>query len=317
LLNCSNEKRDLPSVYTRRSPNVALSTRRDPATDGGGGHPEANRLAEYLDGVLSESLRVDVEHHLNDCAECRQVLADTAAFVADVERLHVKDRRTSNIRPFPWRRAVGFVGVGALAAAVVLLVVRSIPGGRSAEGELDALVAAMSSEPTRAVDGRLTGGFPYAPPPTTRGGVQRELSPDVRIAVAQIEKLAGERDTPADRAAIGVAYLVAGEIDKAVEALERASAASGNASVTSDLAAAYLARGSVRPEDLQKALDAAERSVMDPDAPIEAWFNRALALERLGLRDRASTAWNEYLERDPSSPWAGEARKFLQTDTPR
>ena len=65
------------------------------------------------------------------------------------------------------------------------------------------------------------------------------------------------------------------------------------------------------PADIPKALEAAEKSIEQEDAPVEAWFNRALALESLHLVDAASKAWDDYLQRDSTSPWADEARKHL------
>ena len=44
---------------------------------------------------------------------------------------------------------------------------------------------------------------------------------------------------------------------------------------------------------------------------LEARFNLALALERMGAVGPARTAWQQYLERDQTSPWAEEARRRL------
>ncbi|HEY7923696.1 MAG TPA: hypothetical protein VII62_10990, partial [Vicinamibacteria bacterium] len=97
-----------------------------------------------------------------------------------------------------------------------------------------------------------------------------------------------------------------------MKALESATAQDPkNAKLQSDLAAAYLVRASRldEPSDIPKALEAAEKSIEQNDAPVEAWFNRALALEQLHLVDAARKAWDDYLKRDSSSPWAEEAKK--------
>ena len=47
-------------------------------------------------------------------------------------------------------------------------------------------------------------------------------------------------------------------------------------------------------------------------ARAEAWFNRAYALERLGLADEAREAWQAYLTIDDRSGWADEARTHLR-----
>jgi len=88
---------------------------------------------------------------------------------------------------------------------------------------------------------------------------------------------------------------------------------SNDPKVWSDLAAAryaaasQLGRASLYPTALAAA-DSALR--VDPSLP-EALFDRALILERLGLTDEAKRAWQRYLQIDPSSPWAAEARSHL------
>ena len=44
-------------------------------------HPEAERLAEYADGVLDAESRAEVDQHLADCADCRAVVMETMAFL--------------------------------------------------------------------------------------------------------------------------------------------------------------------------------------------------------------------------------------------
>jgi hypothetical protein len=44
---------------------------------------------------------------------------------------------------------------------------------------------------------------------------------------------------------------------------------------------------------------------------LEALFNKALALQELGMPQQARESWLLYLQKDPSSPWAEEARKHL------
>jgi tetratricopeptide (TPR) repeat protein len=181
--------------------------------------------------------------------------------------------------------------------------------------ELAELVAAVAKEPTRPVEGRLTGGFKYAPPPsTTRGAIDRRVSPDLRIAAAKLETLSTDEETPAHFAAAGVAYLAIGELDKAIAALQRAASDGERAEVLSDLSAAYLARANAagdRSPDWQQALDAARRArAVQPDL-MAARFNEALALEGLGSREEAREAWQAV--RDSSEAgWREEAEAHLR-----
>ena len=169
---------------------------------------------------------------------------------------------------------------------------------------------------TRFIEPRLTGGFQHGRLVVMRSGDAIQgldaQSPAVLSAVANIRERAQGDTSPETLGALAVTYLVSGDFNGAVKALEAATAqAPKKAQLLSDLAAAYLVRASRldEPSDIPKALEAAERSIEQKDAPVEAWFNRALALEGLHLVDAARKAWDDYLQRDPSSPWAVEARK--------
>lgn len=282
------------------------------------GHPDAERLAEYADGVLEVEARADIERHLADCAECRAIVAETMAFL-QANPATSASALSPRVIPFRSRRRVTGVVAGLAAAAALVLAVRVVQpewanglfGARGDRPDLQELIAALAKEPTRPVAGRLTGGFKYSPPPSpTRGPGDRELSPDVRIAAAKIEKLAREKDTPDGQAAMGVAYLAQGNWDRAIEALRNASEQGADSPhVLCDLAAAYLARNT--PADTAKALDAAQRASADASAPAECWFNLALAWERFARPVEARSAWERYLALDNGSPWADEARQHL------
>lgn len=298
---------------------MALGDRQHPPGSGSGGtaevHPDAERLAEYVDGVLGPVERTDVERHLVGCADCRAVVAETMAFVR-TETSEVGPPASAKVVPFRSRRWVtGGVAVLALAAALVLAAWLARPawifGPRTDRPELQELVAAVANEPTRPVEGRLTGGFKYAPPPSpTRGPGDREVSPDVKIAAAKIEKLAREKDTPANQAAFGVACLATSRWDDAVRELERAvSREPTNPRFTSDLAAAYLSR---YPPDVRRAIDWARQSIAINPRLAEAWFNLAVAAEHAGEADLARQAWTQFVGLDPASDWGHEARRRLE-----
>src|SRR5262249_1813194 len=126
-----------------------------------------------------------------------------------------------------------------------------------------------ANEPTRPVEGRLTGGFKYAPPPAaTRGRGDRESSPDIRIATAKIERAESDRSSAENRAALATASVALGRYDRAIELLETALAdRPDNARWLSDLSAAYLAsfKASGRTDNVPKALDSAGRAFrIDP-----------------------------------------------------
>lgn len=292
---------------------MALEDRQGPLVGGGlsGSEcPDAERLAEYVDGVLGVAERADVEAHLAGCADCRAVVAETTAFVL-TDQAATRSATIGRVVPFRKRQWVRGVAAGLAAAAAIAIVVQ-VERSQSDSSALHELVAAVANEPTRPVEGRLTGGFKYAPPPSRmRGPRDREVSHDIRIAAANIEKLAATEYTPENEAALGVAYLALGDFDKAVPALERAvELEPGNPRFQSDLSAAYLARAQ-GPDDGARALSAARAATAVPSSPPEAYFNLALAYERMGSAQDAARAWAEYVKRDSESPWAEEAKGRL------
>jgi tetratricopeptide (TPR) repeat protein len=136
------------------------------------------------------------------------------------------------------------------------------------------------------------------------------VGPDVRIAAARIEKRAEDRRTVRGLSNLAIAYLVTGDVERAVPALEDAAAdVTTDARLLSDLSAAYLVRAARRNDtaDLVLARTAAEGALRIDGRLPEALFNRALALERLSLIDEARQAWEDYLKVDASSGWASEA----------
>jgi tetratricopeptide (TPR) repeat protein len=277
-------------------------------------------LAEYADGVLAPEARAEIERHLADCADCRHVVAETMAF-AEAEAIGGAGSAPASVArvvPFRSRRWVRGVTAGLAAAALLVVAVRVLRpqwsdrffGTRGDRPELQELVAALANEPTRPVEGRLTGGFKYAPPPSpTRGPGDREVSPDVRIAAAKIESRAAGRSLN-DETALGIAYLSVGEYDKAVAVLEQvAQSQPMNARASNDLAVAYIARGrrNAAKDDIELAVETADRAIALDRGLVEAYFNKALALEISGRP--ASAAWDDYLARDTTSAWAAEAQR--------
>src|SRR5262245_13311422 len=274
-----------------------------------GACPEPEQLAALIDGGLSAADRRALEAHLGDCAECREVVADTVAFQGE----------TAQVAPFRRPRLIYPLGAALLAAAAALvLVVRMDRSSESRVVEMADLVAAVGT--TRPIEARLSGGFAYGPPPvTTRSASEATVSPDLQIAAGQAEKKLQAERSAENLHAFGASQLLLGRFDAAVDALNEAATvgASHNTSlraINNDLAAAYLARGRAqdRPDDFVHALNAADSANRATAAPTpESLFNRALALEALHLRDQARAAWQDYLKRDGTSGWADEARRHL------
>jgi tetratricopeptide (TPR) repeat protein len=274
-------------------------------------HPGAERLAEYADGVLVSAERTEMERHLADCAECREVVAEAMSALQD-DRVALSAPRVRSFRARPW--VIG-VASGLAAAAAVVVAVR-VFATRNAEPELQELIAAVGHETTRPVEGRLSAAFAYAPPPpVTRGPADRRVAPDVLIAAMTIEKTAKARPSATGDAAIGLAKLALGDPDEAVKALSAATIADGRrAPFYSDLSAAYIARGALTADraDFSRAADAASTALrIDPHAR-EALFNRALALSRLGRSADSREAWLTFLSQETDPNWIAEAHHLLE-----
>ena len=198
-----------------------------------------------------------------------------------------------------WATVASLV-VGSAIAVVVLWPTRAV----APPDPLDELVSSVGS--TLPFEARLTGGFAPSDGPTVRRSAETatSLSPDVRIAIARLEKSAKADASPAALAAAGVGYLVSGDVDRAITTLDEAATVGKRGEAWSDLSAAHLVKAQRVParrvEYLARALEAASHS-LKAGGTNEARFNRALAIEGLLPGLGAADAWKNYVaaERDP------------------
>ncbi|MEO8379530.1 MAG: CHAT domain-containing protein [Acidobacteriota bacterium] len=155
----------------------------------------------------------------------------------------------------------------------------------------------------RPIEGRLTG-ISYAPRKSTIA--ESDLASLHAVAAAFLS----EHDREPHASA--VALLLFGKPAEAVDRLERLTKLhADDPNVWSDLAAARLQAGSVSddPKTIALALVASNRALELQPAHEAALFNRALALDALGLRFASADAWRLYVATDPGSAWSNEARQ--------
>lgn len=256
----------------------------------------------FASGNLDAQTRNDVLAHIEHCSECMAAVLSVNA--------HLEEERSV------WRsRSNSRWWMGAVAAAVMIMAIVAVPMFRRGHDSIGRLVAlAPTSE--RTIEPRLSGGFAWAP----YHGPMRATGTSLDAARLELGGAAGEvinraehdRSTEVQHAA-GVAMVLVEKPEEAAARLEAVARTSHDARTWSDLAAAryaaasQLGRASLYPTALAAA-DAALR--IDPNLS-EALFNRALILTRLGLTDEAKRAWQRYLQVDPSSSWAAEARSHL------
>jgi anti-sigma factor RsiW len=193
--------------------------------------PDLETLAGYLDGRLTERERADIAAHVADCETCYFVFTEAAQTRAS-DRARAQTDATvdpGQTSPFASRwwttpKVTWSVAAGLAAAAMVAIAVGTglVPRGSREIPELQALVAAVADE--RPLEARLSGGFAYAPVRSNLRGESStpSLRPDIRIAAARIEKEALVHRSPEVLRALGLAYLVVGDLDKAVPVFEEA-----------------------------------------------------------------------------------------------
>ena len=266
--------------------------------------PDPDVLAAFAEGKLARREQQPLLGHIQDCVRC------TAAIEAVSEDLFPEkaDGAVPSSRR-PWLLA---------AAAIVAIALLGVPVIREIAGRPTpvARLVALAPRTERRVEPRITGGFAWAEYGGTQRSSARSSDPQqLKLAGAAgelVERAGRDGDAEAQHAA-GVAMLLIESPSEAVERLEKAAAGSKDPKRWSDLAAArYAAASTLSQASLYTmALAAADTALRADPNLAEALFNRALILERLGLTDEARRAWQRYLEVDPSSPWAGEARARL------
>jgi len=259
--------------------------------------PDPEVLAAFAEGKVERKELPRIFAHLETCAACRSGVAAAGKAIAPERSFRLA---------FP-----------LAVAAMIVIAIGLVPWALSFRAPLDRL-GKLAPRSARVVEARLSGDIPWAayrgPLRATNGAAPDPARLKLGGEVGEIVDRANREQTASWQHAAGVGLVM---IELPADAVGRLRAAVDldrkNPRVWSDLAAAQYAaalrldRPSLYPEALASA-DQALR--LDPRLP-EALFNRALVLERLGLKVQARNAWSRYLAVDGSSPWAVEAREHL------
>jgi tetratricopeptide (TPR) repeat protein len=181
----------------------------------------------------------------------------------------------------------------------------------SGESELDKGLAALQTayagqRPTEARVSALPHSF-YS---QTRGSnVDDQRTDNLRRAELHLAQAVKDKPTPEAHHALGKVYLAQGRFDEAIKQFEQSLSGSKNqAQVYNDLGVAWLEKG-----DFNRSLDSFNKALQLDGNLQEALFNRALAYKKQSRFAEAKADWNEYLKRDSTSPWANEARRYLDS----
>ena len=165
----------------------------------------------------------------------------------------------------------------------------------------------------RPVEARISD-LSYAPYSVTRGEPTKVNTLEQSRAESLLSEAFSEDPNAATHHALGQMYLLQRQPDKAIEHLEQAKTANPNdPNIYADLGAAYLEKGKLgAPDFFRLSLENLQRALeLNPNLH-QALFNRALVHQYQDLNDQAEADWRAYLQRDPSSQWATEARDNLR-----
>jgi CHAT domain-containing protein len=276
-------------------------------------HPGDEQLAAFVDGRLPRADLITVADHLRECAECRFIVRE-AATIEGFDAA-APDGPGDRIRPFPiawsWMAVAAVLAIAVIGAVTVMIRFRPSP-------DPIARLAAAVPRDSRWVEARLSGGFPWGRfGQPVRGSVQWRSPGQLKldgVAGSVLQEASGRGPSAGSEHAAGVAYLLIDQRQDSLRHLRNATQRTpGEAAVWNDLGAALYATATVddHPSDLPLALGAVERALEIDPKSVEARYNRALILEREGLRAAAGRAWRDYLLLDPGSKWAEEARAHL------
>lgn len=217
------------------------------------------------------------------------------------------------------------IGAKYVVAALIVGVssISVTPIMRRSNDHVAKLIAAADLLPTRAIEGRLAGGFAHRPfvpidhrasdvvgptmlPLYSFAANMRMLSaPDVQpLAAAQL--LMGQYSAGVE-ALSTTTKNVSGKID-----LSNAVYACADQALLTNLSAAELETYRQRrdPRALLMAVESSTEAVARKPTP-EALWNRALAINGLGIRRQAIDAWKAYLDVEQDPLWAAEGRSHL------
>ncbi len=158
--------------------------------------------------------------------------------------------------------------------------------------------------------------FGYAPLPQLRGAPDAVDKNRLRRIENNLIEATEKNPSAKTHHALGVFRLTQREYPDAIREFESAiKFGEPSARLENDLGAAHFEFAKTvakekRLEELAQSLEHFTKATQLDSNFLEALFNKSLALEELAPR-QAKESWNLYLQKDPSSPWAEEARKRL------
>lgn len=284
------------------------------------GHISVEEIEALASGAASSPRAQEMQSHLAQCEQCRQLLQEFKQFVADSQVPTSTDLTKEwnalqhQLRPQKkievMRRWLPAAAAAALllAAGISWIVIQ-----RHASDPQRLLAQAYSQQ--RNSEFRLAHA-PYGPVRQERGGRSTFHLPQSLLKAQDKlkEELESSPQNPDLLRLQGEAEMMERDATAAIQTLEKASdLRPQDDRILADLGVAYALHGDVTgaQPDYHHALDLLSRSLqIQPRIP-EIMFNRALVLEKMKLFDQAVQEWQDYLRLEPDPNWANEARQYL------
>src|SRR5437588_3960936 len=160
--------------------------------------------------------------------------------------------------------------------------------------------------------------FGYAPLTQLRGAPEPGDQKRLRRIENNLSDATEKSPNAQTHHALGVFYLTQQKYGDAIKEFESAlKFADKNARIHNDLGSAHFEQSKLVPkekklEELAQSLEEFTKAIEIDGNLLEALFNKSLALQELEIPRQAKESWTLYLQKDPASPWADEARKNLQ-----
>ena len=234
------------------------------------------------------------------------------------ERALARDLKTTEAKPSFFGSIILFfrqpMYAGAFAVLLIAVVALAVYLTRRSSGDELAELRSIYQQ-SRPTETRITE-FGYAPLTQLRGGPETIERNRLRRIENNLIEATEKKPDAQTRYALGVFYLTQHEHQKAIKEFEAALKFGDAAKIHNDLGSAYFERAKTEPkekrlEDLALSLEEFTKATKLDGNLLEALFNKSLALQQLGMPREAKDSWTLYLQKDPSSPWANEARKNL------
>lgn len=300
---------------------------------------EDDLVEDYLDDALAVEERARFEGFFLSTPDRRRKLS----FAMTLRRYVTTAGETSSglaapglTRPVlsspasPLRRAFSNSYLRFAAAALIVLglglgIWRAFFYQSEVDKGTSALALAYRRE--RPVEERISR-LGYAPLANTRGGERTKVD---EVFLNRAERIlldeVAEHPSPQAHHALGRLYLAKQKVDDALAQFEEALKDDPkNAELHSDCGAALLEIGKADRlkgeagksfEEFAQSNEHLTRALELNGSLVEALFNRALCKEYLFSYQEAEKDWKTYLEKDPNSKWADEARARLEALTER